>query len=551
MSLRPLSDYQAPEQTEGVARAAFPASNLCIRIYDEIGTIFQDQDFADLFSQRGQPAQSPFRLALVTILQFLEDLSDRQAADAVRGRIDWKFLLCLELDDPGFDFSVLSEFRARLLEAEAERRLFDRLLAVLEERQLVKARGKQRTDSTHVLAAVRELDRLERVGETLRAALNTISTVEPDWIRVNIPTAWADRYGKRIEEYRLPSEEPKRKVYAAMVGADGAALLDALWSPQTPIWMRSIPAVETLRRVWIQNYLVIEGELLLREKENLPPASICINSPYDVEARYGHKRSTTWVGYKVHLTESCDEERPHLITNVETEESIINDNVSLPKIHQRLAQAELLPNKHLVDSGYTGTDHYLESRKKYEIDLIGPAPNNYHWQQTLNTGFDLSHFQIDWEQKHAICPAGKLSSSWKPGKDNHGHDVINVQFAASDCKGCENLSLCTKSKTKKRTINIKPQEQYEALRNARDREKTREFKEEYSLRAGVEGTISQGVRACDLRRSRYIGMAKTRLQHLSIAAAINLKRVADWFAGIDRETTRRSAFIRVMNPLPT
>jgi transposase len=153
-----------------VARAAFPAGSLCIRISDELGTIFQDQDFADLYSQHGQPGQPPFRLALVTVLQFIEGLSDRGAADTVRGRIDWKYLLCLELDDPGFDHSVLCEFRARLLEGGAERILFDKILSALRGKKLVKPRTRQRTDSTHVLTAVRDLNRLERVGDTRSAA---------------------------------------------------------------------------------------------------------------------------------------------------------------------------------------------------------------------------------------------------------------------------------------------------------------------------------------------------------------------------------------------
>src|SRR3982750_2030497 len=130
MSLPPPSSYSVPEQTRRVARAAFPKSTLCLRLSDELGTIFQDQDFADLFPSQ---AQAPFRLALVTALQFLEGLSDRAAADAVRSRIDWKYLLCLELDDAGFDYSVLCEFRARLLAEGAEHRLFDRLLSLFEE----------------------------------------------------------------------------------------------------------------------------------------------------------------------------------------------------------------------------------------------------------------------------------------------------------------------------------------------------------------------------------------------------------------------------------
>src|SRR6185369_12542615 len=143
MSLQPKHDYIVPEQTARIAKAAFPKSTLCLKIYDHLGTIFQDQDFKEIFPQRGQPAQAPFRLALVTILQFAEGLSDRAAANAVRGRIDWKYLLCLELDDPGFDYSVLCEFRARLIEQGVERLLFDKLLKLLREQKLVKARGQQ------------------------------------------------------------------------------------------------------------------------------------------------------------------------------------------------------------------------------------------------------------------------------------------------------------------------------------------------------------------------------------------------------------------------
>jgi transposase len=188
MSLKPRSIYAVPEQTASVARAAYPGGSLCIRIFDELGTIFQDQDFADLYSQCGQPGQPPFRLALATVLQFIEGLSDRGAADAVRGRIDWKYLLCLELDDPGFDHSVLCEFRARLLEGGAERILFDKILSALRDKKLVKPRTAQRTDSTHVLAAVRDLNRVERVGETLHARLNVLAVAAPGWMRVNIPT---------------------------------------------------------------------------------------------------------------------------------------------------------------------------------------------------------------------------------------------------------------------------------------------------------------------------------------------------------------------------
>ena len=337
MSLHPVSSYRVPELTARVARAAFPKGNLCLRLYDELGTIFTDHDFAELFAQRGKPAEAPFRLALITVLQFLEGLSDRQAAEAVRARIDWKYLLCLELDDAGCDYSILCEFRARLLAGGAEHKLFDLVVDRLREHKLLKARTRQRTDSTHVLAAVRDLNRLEKVVETLRATLNVLATVAPDWVRAHLPADWADRYRRRAEDYRLPQEAKARERLAEQVGTDGHRLLELLWSATAPTWLRSVPAVETLRQMWVQNFVLTEGIVSWRQKDNVPPARFRLSSPYDPDVRYAHKRSVTWVGYKVHLTETCEDELPHLITNVQTDEAVLNDNHALPQIHRQLA----------------------------------------------------------------------------------------------------------------------------------------------------------------------------------------------------------------------
>jgi len=401
----------------------------------------------------------------------------------------------LELDDAGFDYSVLCEFRARLLEGGAERRLFDKILFLLREHKLVKARTRQRTDSTHVVAAVRELNRLERVVETLRAALNVLASVEPAWIRATIPSEWVERYGQRAEASRLPTGDKERVVFAEAVGRDGDALLDAIWSADAPEWMRSLPAVETLRQVWVQSFVPVEDSVRWRQKDNLPPSSLRISSPYDPEARYAHKRSTTWVGYKVHLSETCDEETPHIITNVHTDEAIINDNNALPQIHRQLSEAELLPEKHLVDAGYIEATQLVESRREYGVDLIGRPQGNGRWQHEQGNGFDISHFIIDWERLEVTCPAGKRSSTLKPMVDGRGNNVLGAAFRKADCMKCPSLSQCTKAKTKRRTINVKPQELHEALQTARQREKTEEFKEEYQKRAGIEGTISQEVRA--------------------------------------------------------
>ena len=204
MSLRPEPIGDIPAETARVARAAFPKGTLVTRLRDEFSALYEDEDFGGLYPSQGQPALTPWRLALVTVFQFLENLSDRQAADAVRARIDWKYALGLDLTDPGFHFSVLTEFRARLVAGNAEQLLLDRMLERFKTRGLVKARGKQRTDSTHVLAAVHDLHLLELVGETLRATLDDLAAIVPAWLRAVAPPAWFGRYTRRIEEYRLP-----------------------------------------------------------------------------------------------------------------------------------------------------------------------------------------------------------------------------------------------------------------------------------------------------------------------------------------------------------
>jgi transposase len=187
-----------PEETQRIARAAFPKGSRFMTMRDELGTLFVDDQFLDLFPAEGQPAEAPWRLALVTVMQFAEGLSDRQAADAVRGRIDWKYALGIELTDSGFDASVLCEFRERLLEGQAEGRLFETVLQLGRERGWIKARGKQRTDSTHVLTAVRALNRIECIGETVRLALNALAEAAPDWLQAQLPSDWLGRYGRRF-----------------------------------------------------------------------------------------------------------------------------------------------------------------------------------------------------------------------------------------------------------------------------------------------------------------------------------------------------------------
>src|SRR6266699_1703988 len=209
----------------------------------------------------------------------------------------WKYLLGLDLTDSGFDFSVLSEFRDRLLAGSAAELLLDKLLERCRALGLLTARGQQRTDSTNVLAAIRVLNRLELVAETLRAALNAVATVAPDWLQAVTPQAWYERYSRRIEESRLPKATAAREAYAHTVGEDGFLLLDALDTPDTPEGLRELSSLAALRRTWQRHYertacapaspgASPASQVRFKASRELPPAAEGIESPYDVKARY-------------------------------------------------------------------------------------------------------------------------------------------------------------------------------------------------------------------------------------------------------------------------
>lgn len=547
MSLKPQAIGPVPEETARIARAAYPKGTMYIQLRDTLGTLYEDEQFVDLFPQRGQPAEAPWRLALVCVLQFLEGLSDRQAAEAVRGRLDWKYLLGLDLGDPGFDHTVLVEFRQRLLRSKSELLLFDLLLTRLRAGGYLKARGRQRSDSTHVLAKIRALNRVEGVGETLRAALNSLAVAAPDWLMGQLQADWVDRYEHRVEDYRLPAGKQAREDYAIVMGKDGSRLLDAIYAAEAPSWLREIPAVQTLRRMWVQNFYWEAGEMRWRDTSNIPPAGQCIDSPYDPEAHYAQKRTTSWVGYKVHLTETCDDDLPHLITHVETTPAPVADDATVPRIHEGLARRDLLPEVHIVDTGYVDAEELVTSQQQYGVDLFGPTREDYHWQARQGTGFEASQFVLDWQQESATCPAGHQSHSWTPAQDRRGQPVIKIKFALQDCRPCPSRGQCTHSHatSPRRTLTVRPHHQYEALQAARQRQATPEFKTAYNRRAGIEGTLSQGIRAFGLRHARYRGQAKVHLQQVLTAAALNLCRMHAWLIEQPRAHTRQAAFVRL------
>jgi transposase len=551
MSLHPRPWPEVPALTAQVARAAFgPEGALAIRLRDELGAWYEDADFSAAYPVRGKPGISPAQLAVVTVLQFTENLTDRQAADAVRGKLDWKYCLGLELADPGFDFSVLSGFRERLLAGGAERVVFDRLLAQLRELGLVGAGGRQRTDSTHVLGRIRDLNRLELAGEAVRAALEALAAAAPGWLATVIDASWQQVYGQRIDGVRLPEGAAARGELALQYGRDGYYLLEQVSSPGAPGWLKDLPAVQALRLIWIQQYYREDGGKVTRREageHGLPPGRARILSPYDPDARYSEKRGQGWTGYKVFLSESLADPagddpqtgrpaRPQVITSVDTTPAAVADAEMTAAVHRRLQSGGVSPGEHLVDSGFMSGDELTAARLR-GITLLGPllADNS---PQARSGGYTIRSFSVDFDRRQATCPQGTASSRWQPGLRSDGLEFINVRFPAQACRQCPDKAKCTTARAG-RQLTLRPREVHEAVTAARAAQDTPAFRERYRARAGVEGTIAQATHVTGIRRARYAGLAKTRLEHLIAATAINCIRVDAWYTGkpIDRART--------------
>jgi transposase len=535
--MKPTGLDAVPEETARVAKRAFPKGTLTMFLRDELASVYTDETFAHLFPKRGRPAEAPWCLALVTVLQAIEQLTDRQAAEAVRARIDWKYALNLPLDDEGFDFSLLSDFRQRLIDTQAEHLVLEPILKQSRERGWLKAGGKQRTDSTAVLASVRALNSLESVGESMRAALNAIAEVQPDWLTANLDTDWFERYVHRFEMARFPKKESQKQQLREQVGRDVDRLLTNLNATGAPQQARDLPEVVLLRQIFAQHYEK-KGEQVKWRDGPAVDNNERVVSPYDPDARSSRKRDTIWLGYKVHLTETCDQDGqiPHLLTHVETTQATLADSEVLATVQQDLRAQELAPSEHFVDQGYTSGAQLVE-QAVHGTQIVGPVPEDTSWQHRQQTGYAVEDFQFDWQEQVATCPQGARSASWLMRRDED-QEVVVITFATTTCQSCPVKQLCTTAS--RRQIKLRPQLIHQALIDRREHQRTPEFLQQYHTRAGVEGTISQAVRTTRLRRSPFIGLKKTHLHHVAIAAGINFVRINAHLQAQVRGKTSRS-----------
>jgi transposase len=363
-------------------------------------------------------------------------------------------------------------------------------------------------------------------------ALNQLSAAEPAWVQQHVPLDWYPRDGLRSDQARLPKDTSKREALARQVGADGYQLLAWVQTADTSFGPRDLPALEALRRIWLQQYYLctVPGleTLRWRTSDEQPPSAVRLASPDDLEARYSRKRETHWVGYQVHLTETCDVGQPELMTQIITTPATTPDGVMGPAIVHDLAARDLLPGTHVLDSGYVDADFLVTAQTQHQIDVVGPAFGSYSRQHQSGKGYDLQAVVLDWEAQQARCPQGHPSVHWRPGHDVSGDPGVRIRFDGPTCRACPARAACTAAKDAPRQLTVRPQAHHEAIQAAHQRQETAEFTAQYALRAGVESSLSPGIRRFDLRQSRYLGLARTHLQQLFNATAMNVVRVIAW-----------------------
>ncbi|MFE4833033.1 transposase, partial [Streptomyces sp. NPDC056672] len=404
-------------------------------------------------------------------------------------------------------------------------------------------RGKARTDSTHVQSAARQLNWLELVAETLRSALNAVAVAAPGWLREVAEPDWYRHYATRAEDSRFPKARAKRDEVGLRIGRDGMRLLEAVFAPGAPHRLRALDEAEVLRQVWVQHFHLAGGEAVRRDPKDRPPGAKRLVTPYDTEARGSVKRDTMWDGYKVHLTETCGTDGPNLITNVATTLATVPDSAMSGTIHTGLAERDCLPAEHWVDAGYPSAAAMTAARREHGISLHGPLQAVTVTRTESGSRYGQDAFTIDWDQQQVTCPNGATSTQWALRSSQQELPVIRVRFSPADCRRCPALRDCvSSSKAERRELTLRQHDEHQALQQTRALQKTDEWKARYKIRAGVEGTISQGVGRCGLRRSRYRGLAKTTLQHQLSGAAINLARIDAHLTGTPRAHTRTSPF---------
>ena len=519
MSLQKRWNDEIPADTAALGDTLLEPDDPYRLVGQEAGRFFRFEDFVCLYESIGRGAICPIVLSLVTIFQFLENIPDRAAAKQARLRIDWKYALHQPLTWLGFHYSDLCNFRKRLLQHGKERLVFDKVLQWVKSHGFVRKYGKQRTDSSHILGAVERMSRLELTWETLRVALRALRQAVPTWYEKTIPAAFHEAYHERQSDWKLTKDEVRQAMQRA--GQDGYWLLDRI-DTTAPEVAQHLPEVETLRTVLDQQFERTEAGIQAK-KVPIKGKDIIV-TPHDTDVRWAEKRGKDWVGYRIEVTETADQEQAvQFITDIDTVAANDGDSEHIEPIQSRLEERDLLPREHHVDQGYTSGPNLAKSAER-GVELVGPVAVD---QSNKPEGYRQADFDLDFEAHKATCPERRESASWTEyqapeAPDDPERKEIKIKFGHA-CDDCPARSLCAPGKAG-RTLTVSA---FHAELSARRAEQqTDEFKERLKERSAIEGTISELTRCHGARRARYRGKGKVRLQHLFTGAAVNIKRLA-------------------------
>lgn len=476
----------------------------------------------------GRPAVEPVVAMGVTLLQFMEKVPDRKAAENVRLHLGWKYALDLELDEGGFHYSTLCNFRERLVEADAKRIGFDAIFDALQETGLVRKRSRQRLDSTHVLGNVSRMSRLECVRETIRLF---IEQVKHYGLNETLPQyrQYVERYCEsQVQWHRLSQQTLAEK--AEQAGHDALTLIR--WLRQQPVLIRDHDNAVLLERVFLEQYEPDSRCMGLRKRTQ----SRVVSNPHDPEAQWSSKdlaKTKTWVGYKVQVAETVpDSDDPkkkgepteQFITEVTTTEAIASDLDGMQRnLRAQADHQDDQPKELYVDAAYV-TDDTLAEAKEQGREIIGPARKPGNPTHMLA----VDEFDIDIANRQAICPAGHTSRQCSLIHDHYNGSVYYRFEWAGLCDDCDLQKQCTRRKDSRRHVSVGMH--HNLLQQRRREVQTDEFKFKMHRRNAIEGTISEFTRLGG-RRTRYKGFVKTTLANYFQGAAVNANRwirLAQW-----------------------
>lgn len=508
-------------------------------IADLFERMFDGADIESAYPQAGQWGIHPVRVMMLMILQAMEGLSDRQAAEATGVNLGWIYILRLPMDHGGYDDSTLSKARDRLLQIDASKVFLESVLKEAKNLGLLEL-DKQRTDSTAIEACVKALNRTELILESVRNVLEDLASADPSWLTKIQKSTWRNRYYLcRPFNYQLPKKDSARIKLSNDAASDAVYILAKITKDKKDK-LKNLKSVKILEKVLEQQFSKDDdGGPKQKDESKLPPASERIVSPHEPEARSGHKNGKTTLGFKVHISETCSANAPRLITQVKVETATKNDSLSFPELMKDLCDRGLKPQKVYVDSGYVNVDEFYKIEKDFDIKAISRLANGHTWQSAAGPDFSQSAFKVDWKKRRVVCPAKEVSSKWSERKD--GRTIVH--FDAEDCGPCPFKENCTKSEA--RVLTLKPRPIYEMMKKWRKWQETVGFKGEYSVRAGVEGTHSQLISRGG-RKARVRSITKVAQRWTFCVVAHNVAKLVDWILEKKIDTTRIGRFEKLV-----